>query len=70
MKEKPSVQVRVMSVSGRIKNALLYTFCLFCGKCRTRELPNCAFLEMLKNRKLLSFFFFSPAETPNVDKKF
>lgn len=58
VKEKQSVQVRVMGVSGGIKNALLYTFCLFCGKCRTGELPNCAFLEMLKNRKLLSFFFF------------
>lgn len=72
-KEKQSVQVRVMGVSGGIKNALLDTFCLFCGKCRTGELPNCAFLEMLKNRKsfsFLGFFFFSPAEIPNVNKKF
>lgn len=40
VKEKQSVQVRVMGVSGGIKNALLYTFCLFCGRCRTSELPN------------------------------
>lgn len=70
VKEKPSVQVRVMSVSGRIKNALLYTFCLFCGKCRTRELPNCAFLEMLKNRKLLSFFFFPLLKLQMLTKSF
>lgn len=52
MKEKQSGQVRVTGVSGGIKNALLATFCLFCGKCRAAELPTSAFLEMLKNRKL------------------
>lgn len=43
MKQKQSVQVRVMGVSGGIKNAILYSFCLFCGKCRTGELPNLHF---------------------------
>lgn len=72
MKEKQSVQVRVRGVSGGAKNALLDTLCLFCGKRRTGELPNCAFLEMLKNRKLfpLLVLFLSPAEIPNVNKKF